>query len=208
MGCGTGSHSHLLNIKGFKCLGFDLNPTMVDYARSHYKENEFILGDMREVNSSSLGKRFDMVTCMTTTFPYNISNGEASVALSNFYDLLNPGGVLIIDNFNPIVFLQAYEFKGSFFPEDEKDYRQLGLKLSVEHSISERDQTLIERKRIYDLNDSLLADDVTHYRLFFPQEFSYFLSQAGFSNILMNSNLNINDTSLKHIEFTTIAYKK
>lgn len=91
--CGTGRHAHLLKNE-FKISGLDISEEMLKIARKKLPDVDFIPGDMKKLD---LGHEFDVVICMFSAMNYNTSLEEFKVTLSNFYNHLNDGGVLIFD---------------------------------------------------------------------------------------------------------------
>ncbi len=91
--CGTGAHANELK-DSFKITGVDLNPEMLEIARKKVPEAVFVQGDMKSLD---IGSKFDVVTCIFSAIHYNINLNELSGTLKNFYDHLNPGGILIFD---------------------------------------------------------------------------------------------------------------
>ena len=48
--------------------------------------------------SKSWKEKFDMIICMTTSFPHNSTDKEAIETLKSMYSCLNKGGIVVIDN--------------------------------------------------------------------------------------------------------------
>lgn len=73
--------------------------------------------------SKSWEERFDMIICMTTSFPHNKTRKEAIQTLKSMCDRLNYGGIIVIDNGISDSFLKA---KPKFIParihEDQAFY--------------------------------------------------------------------------------------
>lgn len=208
VGCGTGLHAYHLTKLGYQTVGVDLNPHMISYAKNHYPESKFYIADMRTLDTLHIKDEFDVVLCLCTTFTYNLTMKEIMVTLKNFYKILSKSGILIIEIFNPISFLEKNRFEGSFFLEDEGLYRTLDLRVDVYHSIDERRQILLEVKKVYSFrNDKLLKKDQTEFRLLFPQEIRFYLQQSGFAVIEQYGRYDINYTTLDRTRLITIARK-
>lgn len=92
--CGTGTHAKLLKEKGYSVTGIDINPGMLKIARKKAKGIKFIRGDMKKLE---LKEKFDAIICMFTSINYNTTLKELKKALSNFYKILNKGGIVIFD---------------------------------------------------------------------------------------------------------------
>lgn len=72
---------------------------MLTLARSNLQGSAIELkhGDFREL-ASTWTKRFDMVICMTTSFPHMLVDEDAIKALNSTHGVLNDGGILVIAN--------------------------------------------------------------------------------------------------------------
>jgi SAM-dependent methyltransferase len=91
--CGTGGPlAHLQ--RHYDVVGLDLDPAMLEQARTRLAGIELIEADMR---SFRLDRRFDAVTCLFSSICYMTTTGELDAAVANMAYYLNPGGVLIID---------------------------------------------------------------------------------------------------------------
>lgn len=97
--CGTGWHLFMLDDLGLKCCGSDLSPRMIALAREHLKGKQVPLktADFRRL-SDAWSERFDLIVCMTTSFPHMLTDRDALTALKSMYRQLNEGGILVIDN--------------------------------------------------------------------------------------------------------------
>jgi len=91
--CGTGSHAKFLK-KNFNVTGVDINEDMLKIARKKVPEADFILGNMKDLE---LENKFDVVICIFSAIHYNINYKELKDTLTNFYNYLEEGGILIYD---------------------------------------------------------------------------------------------------------------
>ena len=67
---------------------------MVKIARDKVPEADFI---RRYEESEHLENKFDAVTCIFSAIHYNRNTNELNETLTNFYNQLKPGGILIFD---------------------------------------------------------------------------------------------------------------
>jgi len=207
VGCGIGSHCEALNSKGFETIGVDINPHMIAFAKSKYPNLDFEKMDMRQLNQSKLGM-FDVILCLCTSFTYNTTTKQIIATLKSFHRLLNPGGLLILEFFNPISFLEKNKFQGSFFQEDLSHYHKIGLDLKVIHRVDEKRQLLLEDKKIYSLETGkLLSSDKTEFRLIFPQELVFYLETMGFIVKNQFGRYDTGYTKLDRTKLITVATK-
>ncbi len=203
VGCGTGSHLNKLSELGFTGVGIDLNKNMIKFAKEKYPHLKFEVKDMRKLNYSN---QFDAILCLCTTFCYNTSNEDVVAALKSFHKALKKGGLLIIETFNPIAFLEKKKFVRTI--EETDNYKKFGLKSVNEHWIDETQQQMIERRTVYRLKDNKkLKSDLTKFRLFFPQEMKYFLETNGFKFQDFYGDYDIKYKKLDKFRLITISKK-
>ncbi len=97
--CGTGWHLFMLNKLGLHCAGSDLSNAMLIKAAEHLKGTSI---QLKQENFRNLEKSwqetFDMIICMTTSFPHQQNIREAGQTLKSMYSRLNEGGIIVIDN--------------------------------------------------------------------------------------------------------------
>ena len=96
--CGPGRHATVLAERGFSVTGVDSTAFLLQKARARASERkldvEFVQDDMRRfVRPAS----YDLVLNMFTSFGYFDDKDEDLRVLSNIYESLKPGGVLVMD---------------------------------------------------------------------------------------------------------------
>jgi len=115
--CGTGVDSRMLVKEGFHVTSCDLSDNMLQKARNTkadkgYKNWEIFQADWCKLPEQLKGvdRNFDAVICMGNSFAHlpDECDGKKNMhqlAISNFREMLKPGGILIIDhrNFDYIV---------------------------------------------------------------------------------------------------------
>lgn len=92
VGCGTGKH--LTYLKGFERSGMDLNKEILAAARKKNPSVKFSVGDM---TSFSLGKKFDIITCLFSAIGYVRTKNNLEKTCTQFANHLHKGGVAIIE---------------------------------------------------------------------------------------------------------------
>ena len=203
VGCGTGSHLNTLTEMGFTGLGIDLNEYMIAFAKEKYPYLHFEVQDMKQLSYTN---QFDAIICLCTTFCYNTTNEEVVAALQSFYKALKKDGILIIETFNPIVFLEKVKFESTI--EKAKNYEKFGLRSVSKQWVDETEQQLIERRTVYKLEDKQeVKSDLTTYRLFFPQEMRYFLASNGFKFQDFYGNYDLEDKQVDKFRLITVSKK-
>jgi SAM-dependent methyltransferase len=108
LGCGTGRLAIPLAAAGFEVVGLDLSTAMLDVARAKAGSLDdaararvvFVEGDM---TAYELGRRFGVVCAVFRVFMALLDVDAQVAALSAARRHLVPGGVLIIDLFDPRV---------------------------------------------------------------------------------------------------------
>ncbi|MEQ8187072.1 MAG: methyltransferase domain-containing protein [Candidatus Eremiobacterota bacterium] len=109
--CGTGLHSILLAQMGIKTTGVDISETMLKQARLHGKEFKgevtWILSSMEELKSN-LREKYDAIFCLGNSIPHILDVPSLGKTFKNFYELLNAGGLLVIQLLN---YKKIYDYK-------------------------------------------------------------------------------------------------
>jgi ubiquinone/menaquinone biosynthesis C-methylase UbiE len=91
--CGTGLHvDHL--IKHFHVEGLDICPELLEIARKRNPDVIFHLGDMTEF---SLGKQFDIITCLFSSIGYVKTLDRLQSAVRSMTRHLMANGTLVIE---------------------------------------------------------------------------------------------------------------
>ena len=179
--CGPGRHSTALAERGFSVTAVDSTTFLLQKAKARASERkldlEFVQEDMRRfVRPSS----YDLALNMFTSFGYFDDKDEDLRVLSNIYESLRPGGVLVM------------EMKGK---------EVLASKFSAANSEVYPDGTLIvQRREIFDdwtrirvewllVRDQQVRSFKFHHTLYSGQELKDRLSQAGFANTQLYGDL-------------------
>lgn len=98
--CGKGRHAKTLQLLGLKVDAFDLSPQNIQAANTLASENlSFFVHDIR-VRVPKHGA-YDVVFNFFTSFGYFDQAADNLLAFQTFADALKPGGILVMDFFNP-----------------------------------------------------------------------------------------------------------
>ena len=98
LGCGAGRHAKYLASKGFRVKGIDLAFSSIQTAKRSERFNlQFHQQDMRTPFGNS---RFDYVFNFFTSFGYFKDEEDNHKVISNIFNALKPGGVLVMDYIN------------------------------------------------------------------------------------------------------------
>lgn len=104
LGCGTGRVLLPLARQGYQISGLDISPSMLDTARAKVDAEglgdrvTFVEQDMRELE---LGGRFNLAFAAINSFMHLLTTDEQLATLDRIRHHLNPGGLLLLDLFNP-----------------------------------------------------------------------------------------------------------
>jgi SAM-dependent methyltransferase len=123
IGCGTGHYAGRFSAAGLRAVGIDLDPAMIDVARSNYPSAEFRAMDMLDV--SSLSPPFDLVFCIGNVAAH-LEQEKLEQFLSSVRCLTRPGGTWIVQtvNWDYILRLDGFSFPDTRVETD--DVRERG----------------------------------------------------------------------------------
>jgi SAM-dependent methyltransferase len=91
--CGTGKHLEIWR-ESFRVEGVDIDPAMIEVARSRLPEVPLHLGDFTDFD---LGSTFDAVTCLFSSIGYAHTEERLDAAIAAMAGHLAPGGVLVVE---------------------------------------------------------------------------------------------------------------
>jgi SAM-dependent methyltransferase len=93
--CGTGGHvPYLRDDSAYE--GLDLDSEMLAFARKRFPDVPFHQGDLVDF---SLGRQFDVVTCLFSSIAYAKTAQRLRQAIATLAGHLRPGGVLLVGAF-------------------------------------------------------------------------------------------------------------
>ena len=114
IGCSVGYGSNILHSMGFLVKGIDYNKESIKVARKKYPKIEFEAADTASYKKG----RYDAVVALEVI--EHLKNYKSS--LKNWFDMLKPGGILIISTPN-----SKYQKSKSHFHKKEFTYDELKL---------------------------------------------------------------------------------
>lgn len=147
--CGNGRHAIELAQKGFRVIGVDTSYSRIAFA-FHWAKDEgadavFLLADTRALG---LRPAFDAALILGGSFSHSQDEKENITLLQGLRTLLQPEGLLLIDNPNPLR-LWRYRHPGGT-TEDEKGLRYFDLPLGKGDTFGyARYYCLKEMKRLF-----------------------------------------------------------
>jgi SAM-dependent methyltransferase len=104
LGCGTGRVLLPLAHAGYQVTGVDVSPAMLAVARRKVAAEDLgsritlVEQDMRKLD---LGRRFNLALVAINSFMHLLTADDQLIALSHIRQHLEPGGLLLLDLFNP-----------------------------------------------------------------------------------------------------------
>lgn len=90
-GCGTGRVAIRLAERGFTCVGVDLDPSMLDVARSRAPELRWVEADLSALD---LGETFDLVVAAGNVVPL-VAEATEAATVERLAAHVGDGGVLV-----------------------------------------------------------------------------------------------------------------
>ncbi|MDZ7690521.1 MAG: class I SAM-dependent methyltransferase [Balneolaceae bacterium] len=159
LGCGRGRHAISLAERGYNVTGIDLSRQAIETARAKATENgldiTFHVRDMR----FPLPRTFDAIVNLFTTFGYFESDEENGHVLDSVVEMLEPGGVFVLD------YMNAQKVRRTYRSTDHGQFRDIEFQVNryinngtiikdieFEGGPIEGTKQYSERVKLYDLN--------------------------------------------------------
>ncbi|MFD3971219.1 class I SAM-dependent methyltransferase [Streptomyces cyaneofuscatus] len=170
---GTGYHAVTLAQAGFDVTAVDGSAEMIARTRRNAERRGLVLPAV-QADWRSLGEhidgRYDAVVCLGSSLPHLFQESDRRAVLAEFYEALNPGGMLIVDHRNFDAIRQhRYRSSGNYY------YCGTGATVTVAHI----DDRLCRFQ--YDFTDG-----GTHHLEVYPilsDELSSLLMDTGFDTV-------------------------
>lgn len=174
-GCGTGRDLEYFATK-FDCVGVDVQPRMVEYARDVRPDLDIRLGDMR---SFRLGREVDVITCLGNSLTYLPDNDDLQDVFDTFAAHSHVNTLLIIYTMiGPI---------GISRPSTSRmDVADLHADVTIDYAWNPRTQ-INTMRRHWQHDDGREEDDEVIRRVIYPRELELYLTHAGFEPLQMFS---------------------
>jgi SAM-dependent methyltransferase len=177
LGCGIAPYLAEWHQRGFAYCGLDLSPAMLDYSRDKARqlgsEARFVEGDMRALDRG-LG-RFDLAYVLLGSL-YVRSNREFLDHLDRVADLVEPGGLYLLDSF--VWFRIFHDYRRSW----TKRRNGISVRTTYRAEITDAILQTYDECLTYEVDDcgrrQVIAGRVPA-KIFFPQEFLCLVEQSG-----------------------------
>ena len=126
--CGNGRHAVELAQKGFKVVGIDISFSRISFARNWARDEgagaTFLIGDAQAL---PLRQTFEAVLILGGSFTHWQEEERNISLLQGFRKVLKPGGLLLIDNPNPLRFWRIQHPEGTMAEQRKVLYFDLPL---------------------------------------------------------------------------------
>lgn len=209
VGCGTGGHALELARRGYRVHGVDLSPDMLAIAQTKAAASavspapRWTCADARTFD---LGETFDAAIMMFAVVGYLTSNADVLAGLKSVRRHL-PAGALFMCDF----------WYGPSVLSDRPTDRVKVIETGKSQTIRATSTTLDIPQHTADVSFRLWTSEGGHLsnetrelhrmRYFFPQEFSFFLDQAGFEMVSLSAFPSL-DTPLDDSQWNAFVVAK
>lgn len=126
--CGNGRHAVEFARMGFKVIGIDTSFSRISFARNWARDEAagaiFLIGDARAI---PLSQTFEAVLILGGSFTHWRDEQRNISLLQGFRRVLTPGGLLLIDNPNPLRFWRIQHPHGTLTEQREVPHFDLPL---------------------------------------------------------------------------------
>ncbi|MBN1896001.1 class I SAM-dependent methyltransferase [bacterium] len=169
-GCGTGLYCNALAQKGHDALGIDLDPAMIDYAKTHYPDARFKVMDL--MNIGDLPGEFYMVYSTGNVLAY-LNGIDLLKFLPVAWKKLMPGGIWFFQvmNWDYILALKEYVFP-------ERHEREKGLAFFRSYTRITEEKVLFRTRLVR--QDRILFESETKMFPFRSKDLIRFHEKTGF----------------------------
>lgn len=101
LGCGTGIWSRELSRAGYRVLGIDISPAMIEIARKRVPRGKFRTGSLLRVKLPMCDAVTSLGECLNYLFDKSNSIGQLRGVFERVYSALKPGGLFVFDIAEP-----------------------------------------------------------------------------------------------------------
>ncbi|MFE5565088.1 class I SAM-dependent methyltransferase [Amycolatopsis japonica] len=172
LGCGTARDLDRLAAT-HRCVGVDLQPALIEYARQRYPGLDLHIGDLRTVR---LGTTFDVITCLGNTLAYLHHNNDIQAAFTTFAAHAHPGTLLaIVTQIAPTTAAPS---------RSRIDAAGVHADVTTEHNWDPRTQ-IATAHRTWQLDNGTTEHDLLERRVLFPRELELYATLAGFTPLAL-----------------------
>ena len=191
--CGPGMFLEEFPKFGYYILGYDLNPSMVEYSKERLrnsnlseKEANVLVGNMKDF---SVDDKFDAAIICINSLGYLTSNNDIHSHFKAMYKTLNSGGIYIVE-----ISCMCEDLKYEEKVDDMWSVKQNGIELELTWKISwydipNRIRHVDFRMKGFDYGREIIIEESHELRLWIFEEFKMFAENNGFELIgIYNQN--------------------
>lgn len=208
LGCGTGSHTVALAMRGYQVTGIDSSSQMLAIASS--KARTVLASScpvpsflQRDVRGFDLHTSFDAAIMMFAVLGYQNSNDDVFQTLRAIKKHLKRSGLLIFDVwYGPAVLtIKPSDRVLDIRTEEVRTIRTASTVVDV------LNQAATVKYRVLKIEGSTVYETEEHHRVrfFFPQEIRFMLSQAGLETVALFPFGASLDTSPKESDWNVVC---
>ncbi len=185
LACGSGEHTRLLTKKGIRCVGIDIAPSLISYAKKKVQQEKvkvkYLVGDIRKIDYS---KEFDYCIMIGSILGFFDMKDNIKL-LVRIKKALKPGGLLLFDIKNP----KKTQKYGKNWMQINKGYFLINNKFDSENRKESGEYLFIDASG----NVNIMTKDLRREfnRLYFLSEIKYFLHKAGFEYLKSYGGFNL-----------------
>lgn len=133
--CGAGRHLAEFTHR-FRCVGVDANAGMLDLARAHVPQANFVQADMRRFE---LDRRFDALTCLFGSIGYLRTWANLEHAVERFAAHLREGGAFVIESWLTPESLKEPARKIRSYEDEDRAIARVAVAQPPEDGLSQLD---------------------------------------------------------------------
>jgi SAM-dependent methyltransferase len=187
IGCGTGEHIENFAREGYRCVGIDASPQMLDAAKKRGSGKvDYQLNTLAEFD---FFEEFDLIMSLFGSMDYVLSDKDFDNVLWNIWRALKPEGIALLEIWNSFPVLQIGEKNLGFVSKTQSGNltidRERGFK------VLHRDPVIVEVLYRYHLREGInmkMLEDKHMMRAFSLDEFELLAAKNGFTIHSMFSN--------------------
>lgn len=189
IGCGTGYALDSFARSVDELWGVDAQQEMVVASKARCPQAVVRTADMRTLE---LGRSFDVVICLGSTFIHAITNADIAASLQTMANHTTPGGLLVLEMLSgPAVLTGAVTAQNlNIGTEDGPLHGVSTIELDLTRS-------QLHLTRNWYSHGQPKATEQTVYRLLMPAEIEAWLHWAGFQLIAVSDNVNLTTSDLR-----------
>lgn len=183
-GCGTGKHDIELSKMGYRCMGIDMSPLMIEIAQKNCKYEkisiDFSVADIRKYEPS---EKYNAVISLFHVMCYQSNNEDIIAAFQTARKALNKDGLFLFDVwYGPGVLSDKPGIRVKEIEDDRNKIVRIARPMmhDKKNVVDVNYEVLIINK---ETNEVQTINETHSMRYFFRPELEYYLGEAGFELI-------------------------